>query len=98
MEILEIRSPYDLTVRKPDARKLEKHSYQVNCRQFSNLLRQWQNNLDEKSNPLGVMTLGLEQIWVTPEEGAQIAAAIKSTSASVELKAEPPQEQPAPPA
>lgn len=88
MEILEIRSPYDLTVRQTDARKVEKHSYQVNCRQFSSLLRQWQHDLDEQTHPLGVMTLGLEQIWVTPEEGAQIAAAIKATAASVELNSE----------
>ncbi|MBI4671207.1 MAG: hypothetical protein HY741_06010 [Chloroflexi bacterium] len=79
MEILEIRTTADLRARSIGARAPGAHTYHVNCRQFSTLHRQWQNNRTRHAEPLSVMTLDFEQIWMTAAEGAQVAAAIKET-------------------
>jgi hypothetical protein len=79
MEILEIRTTADLRARSTGTRAPGAHTYHVNCRQFSTLHRQWQNDRTRHAEPLGIMTLDFEQIWITPGEGAQVAAAIKGT-------------------
>ncbi len=89
MEILEIRSAYDLTAPMPAKRKPGPHSYRVNCRQFLSLHSSWQRHKTEPG-PLALMTLSFERIWITEEESAQIAEAVKATRSPLTLLSSPP--------
>jgi len=75
METLEIHSAHDLTS-GPAARKSGNHLYQVNCRQFLAVQRDWQRNEARHDANLCVMTLGLERIWISAAEAKQVEAAI----------------------
>ena len=85
MEILEIRSMHDLTTKAPGIRSSGVHSYWVNCRQFGLLHRDWQRQTPVEGSARSVMTLSFEQIWITEEEGKQVAAAIKATHSPIAL-------------
>ncbi len=91
MELLEIKSRYDLTSHSPETRRSGAHSYLVSCRQFMYVLGNWRKpNATRKpaagTNPtLSFMTLAADQIWVTEPEIAQIVAAIQSFYSPVSL-------------
>ena len=85
METLEIRSSHDLAATSADARRTGAHAYQVNCRQFTALLGSWENDKALRAGLLGLMTLGLKQIWITAAECRRVAAAIEAEHATVAL-------------
>jgi hypothetical protein len=85
MEIVEIRSSHDLAAMSADARRTGAHSYQVNCRQFASLLHAWENDKVQRAGPLGLITLGLQRIWITSGESRRVSAAIEATLSPVAL-------------
>lgn len=85
MEILEIKSQNDRTRRSPETRAAGAHTYHLNCRQFTTVRRDWQNDGERASLDLAVMTLSFERIWMTAGESEQVAAAIKATQRSITL-------------
>jgi hypothetical protein len=85
MDILEIRSSHDLAARSSDARRTGAHAYQVNCRQFTAWLGSWEKDKVLRAGPLGLMTLGLKQIWITAAESKRVAAAIEAERSPVAL-------------
>ncbi len=85
METLEIRSSHDLTARLPTERKPGNHSYQLNCRQFLAMQRDWQRKKDEQDKSLMLMTLNLDRIWISPDEAKQVESAILAKRSSLEL-------------
>jgi hypothetical protein len=85
MEILEITSAHSLTMSMTDKRPVGAHTYRVNCQQFSSLYKTWQKNGAVRSQPLGVMTLGFDRIWITAAEGAQVADAIAALRSPLAL-------------
>src|SRR5689334_2012646 len=97
MEILQIKSSHDLTARTPGSRPAGAHSYAVNCRQFISAQSQWQKTRSKSPEPLCVMTLRFERIWITAQETEQVAAAIKATRPVVSLEGDVAEVQPAAP-
>ncbi len=85
METLEIRSSHDLAAMSAGARRTGPHSYQVNCRQFTSVLRSWEKDKAQRAGPLGLTTLKLERIWITAAESKRVAAAIEATRSPVAL-------------
>ncbi len=86
MEILEIRSSHDLTVRPERTRPQGAHSYQVNTRQFSSIYRQWRRQRDESDGNLEVMTLSFDRIWITGPEAQQVSEAIESAQTPIAIE------------
>lgn len=76
MEILEIRSSHNLMNSILDKRQVETHSYKISCHQFMSVYRSWLKEKAAREPSFGVMTLGFERIWISKEEGTQVAAAI----------------------
>jgi hypothetical protein len=85
MQILEIRSSHDLAAKSADARRTGPHSYQVNCREFTSMLRAWEQDRVQRTGPLSLMTLSLQRIWITAGESRQVMAAIEATRSPVTL-------------
>lgn len=85
METLEIHSLHSLTTSMIEKRPEGEHTYQLTCRQFNSTYRSWQKNSETRAHALGVMTLGFERIWITPEEVSQVAAAIQSERSPITL-------------
>ncbi len=87
MQVIEIRSTHDLTVHQPEERAAASRSYRIHCGQFFSQFRQWEKNSshDEKQT-LGLMTLGMDRIWITDKEGQEIAEAIRDSRSPVILK------------
>lgn len=85
MELIEIHSLRDLTARAPEGRRAAAYSYKISCRQFNSLVREWQHNGIAHEQPLGVMTLGLDRIWITEEEIKKVAGAIHDAQSPVSL-------------
>ncbi len=85
MELVEIRSSHDLTANVPETRPSGVHSYLIHCRQFVSVQREWERNRAAQGQALGVMTLGLERIWITEKETKQVVAAIQSARSPVVL-------------
>lgn len=85
METLEIRSKHDLTTRPPADRKPGNHSYQLNCRQFLTLQRDWQRKREEHDQNLVFMTLNFERIWISPAEAREVESAILAKRPMLEL-------------
>ncbi len=85
MEILEIRSSHDLSTQSPAARRVGPHSYQVNCRQFLTLQRDWQRKGAQQESTLCLMTLGFERIWINEEEAKQVETAIMAKRSPLAL-------------
>ncbi len=85
MEILEIQSTHSLITSMPDSRPMGAHVYKVKCRSFTLAHNAWQKNDAGRGQPLAVMTLGLDRIWMTREEVEQVAAAIQSSRSPLAL-------------
>jgi hypothetical protein len=85
MELIEIRSSSDLTAKVPEARRPDAHSYKISCRQFIAVRREWQRNTSARGQPLGLMTLGLDRIWITEEEVKKVVGAIEEARSPVSL-------------
>lgn len=85
MELIEIHSSRDLTARAPEARRSAQHSYKISCRQFNSVLREWQRSSPTHEQPMGVMTLGLDRIWITEEEARKVAGAIQDAQSPVSI-------------
>lgn len=85
MELIEIRSSRDLSAKSPEARRPAAHSYQISCRQFYSVRREWQRNSLAQGQPLGVMTMGLDRIWITEEEVKKVLGAIEEARSPVSL-------------
>lgn len=85
MELIEIRSSRDLTAKAPEARRPNAHSYMISCRQFYSLRREWQRSNPGQGQPLGVMTLGLDRIWMTEDEVKKVSGAIEEARSPVSL-------------
>lgn len=77
MEILEILSSHNLMNSILEKRPVETHKYKISCRQFMNVYRTWLKDNGEREHAFGVMTLGFERIWISKDEGVQVAAAIQ---------------------
>ncbi len=77
MEILEIHSSHNLMNSILDQRPVGTHTYQISCRQFTSVYRSWLKNDSAREHSFGVMTLGFERIWISKDEGIQVAAAIQ---------------------
>lgn len=85
MEVLEIRSTHSLTTSIPDSRPVGAHSYEVNCRHFISMQRNWQKNGIARGLALSVMTRSFERIWITAEEVRQVLTAIQSQRSPIAL-------------
>lgn len=85
METLEIRSAHSLATSILDRRPEGAHSYQIHCRQFLTIYKTWQKNGASRGQPLGVMTVGFDRIWITAEECAQVSAAIEAQRSPLAL-------------
>ncbi len=77
MEILEIRSSHNLMNSILDKRPLGANTYKISCRQFMTVYRTWLKDGAAREHSFGVMTLGFERIWISKDEGTQVAAAIQ---------------------
>lgn len=77
MEILEIHSSHNLMNSILDKRPAGTHKYKISCRQFMTVYRTWLKDSAERERSFGVMTLGFERIWISKDEGTQVAAAIQ---------------------
>lgn len=95
MEILMIHATTDLRVRPTTERPAGTYLYPVNCYQFSTAQRAWLKERAPRSETIVVMTLDFERIWMTPDEGQQVADAIKGMAPQVTLKNAPPDAAPA---
>jgi hypothetical protein len=85
MELIEIRSSSDLTAKVPEARRPDAHSYKISCRQFTAVRREWQRNSSARGQPLGLMTMNLDRIWITEEEVKKVVGAIEEARSPVSL-------------
>lgn len=85
MDILEIQSSHSLTSSIPDSRPTGKHSYQVNCRHFISMQKNWQKDGSARGLALSVMTRSFERIWITAEEVRQVLSAIQSKRSPVAI-------------
>ena len=85
MELIEIRSSRDLSAKEPEARRPDAHTYQISCRQFYSVRREWQRNKSAHGQPLGVMTMGLDRIWITEDEAKKVVGAIEEARSPVSL-------------
>ena len=91
MELLEIRSPFDLTSHAPELRRTSAHSYLISCRQFMSVLGAWRKThaikgkAAEETPTVGFMTMSADQIWITEPEISKIVAAIESSHSPVSL-------------
>lgn len=85
LETLEIRSSHDLAATSAGGRRNGPHSYQVNCREFTSVLRSWERDKAQRGGPIGLTTLKSEQIWITAAESRRVAAAIKAIRSPVAL-------------
>jgi len=83
MEIIEIQSKHSLLTSITARRPPGAHSYTLNCRQYASAYQAWQRQAQIQAQALGVMTLGFERIWITPEECLQITTAIKGETSPV---------------
>jgi hypothetical protein len=97
MEILEIHTSTDMRVPAAATRPAGAYTYHINCRQFSTVHRAWQLDHQAQVNPLAVMTLEFQCIWMTPAETAQVAAAIKDLVPQIVLTQNPPAALASPP-
>ncbi len=77
MEILEIHSSHNLMNSILDKRPVEAHTYKISCRQFMTVYRSWLKDSAARERAFGIMTLGFERIWISKDEGIQVAAAIQ---------------------
>lgn len=94
MEILMIHATSDLRVRPTTARPVGTYLYPINCHQFSTAQRAWMKERAPRSETIVVMTLDFERIWMTPDEGQQVADAIKGMAPQVTLQTAPPDTAP----
>ncbi len=91
MELLEIKSAYDLTAHSPEARRPALHSYLISCRQFMSVLANWrkpgqsQGPTANRGSTAGFMTLSADQIWFTEAEIGRIEHAIHSGHSPISL-------------
>jgi hypothetical protein len=85
MELIEIRSSCDLTAKVPEARRPDAHSYKISCRQFAAVRREWQRNSSAHGQPLGLMTMNLDRIWITEDEVKKVVGAIEEARSPVSL-------------
>ncbi len=91
MELLEIKSAYDLSAHQPASRRAAVHSYLISCRQFTSVLANWRKpgtprtQNDGQDSTYSFMTLSAEQIWVTEAEIEKIETAIRASRSSVTL-------------
>ncbi len=91
MELLEIKSAYDLSSHAPETRRPVVHSYLISCRQFMNVLANWRKPSAKRGpsagrdSTLSFMTLSADQIWVTEAEIGRIEDAIHSAHRSISL-------------
>ena len=85
METLEVQRTHSLLTSRPDSRPAGEHVYQVDCRQFASSYRSWQKDGAGRGQPLAIMTLGFERIWITGEEAEQVAVAIRSSRSPLAL-------------
>jgi len=83
MEIIEIKSAHSLVTSITDNRPGGEHSYQVNCRQYVSIFHDWQKSKKTTSPACGIMTLEFVRIWITEQEGNEIAEAIKAARSPV---------------
>ncbi len=77
MEILEIHSSHNLMNSMLDKRPVGENKYKISCRQFMTVYRTWLKDGAAREHSFGVMTLGFERIWISKDEGTQVAAAIQ---------------------
>jgi hypothetical protein len=77
MEILEINSSHNLMNSILDKRPVGANTYKISCRQFMTVYRTWLKDGAAREHSFGVMTLGFERIWISKDEGTQVAAAIQ---------------------
>ncbi len=91
MELLEIKSAYDLTAHVPETRRAVGHSYLISCRQFMSVLAKWRKPNTSRGpdanrdSTLSVMTLAADQIWITEAEIKRIQDAIESAHSPITL-------------
>jgi hypothetical protein len=91
MELLEIRSPCDLTTRPPQTRTPVAHSYLMICNQFTYVLANWHKPTADRGPTAqrgfapSFMTLAAEELWLTEEEIVKIVVAIESDHSQVLL-------------
>ncbi len=91
MELLEIKSAYDLTAHAPESRRAVGHSYLISCRQFMSVLANWRKPntargpAANRDSTLSFMTLAADQIWITEAEITRIKDAIQSAHSPVTL-------------
>lgn len=62
---------------------MAKSAYRLSCRQFMVIKRDWERSGKDRDQMLGVMTLALERIWMTPEEVRKVEEAIQATRSPV---------------
>ena len=77
MELLEIRSAHNLMNSIIDKRAAGIHTYKISCRQFMSVYQSWLKEGAARESAFGIMTLGFERIWISKDEGTQVAAAIQ---------------------
>lgn len=87
MEIIQVKSGHSLVTSIMGSRPVEEHSYKVNCRQFVSHYEKWQRSSNRTpTQGCDVMTLDYIRIWITEQEGKQIADAIKTSTSPVVLE------------
>ncbi|MGB8644657.1 MAG: hypothetical protein WCF84_05435 [Anaerolineae bacterium] len=91
MELLEIKSAFDLTAHAPATRREVGHSYLISTRQFTSVLANWRKPSTQRGPSAGrdatlsFMTLSADQIWITESEITSIEAAIRSARSPITL-------------
>ncbi len=91
MELLQIKSAYDLTAHVPETRRPVVHSYTISCRQFMSVLANWRKPntsrgpAANRDATFSFMTLSADQIWITDAEIRRIEDAIHSAHSPVSL-------------
>lgn len=83
MEIIQIKSAHSLVTSMVGSRPAEAHSYTLNCRQYVSMYQTWQKSNRTPAQACDIMTLDYVRIWITEQEGNQIAEAIKAAHSPV---------------
>ena len=84
MEILEILSSRDLTANPPSTSP-GAYSYQIDRHQFISAYSSRQHGEGARAALLGLTTTASQQIWISDQESAQVAAAVRASKPAIAL-------------
>ena len=84
MEILEILSSRGLTAKPPIARS-DAYSYEIDRHQFISAYNSRQHGEVAPTALLGLTTRSSQQIWMSDQESAEVAAAVRASRPSIAL-------------